>query len=219
MHVVVVGCGRVGSELAGALERQSHTVAIIDKKKDAFRRLPKGFGGYRIEGFGFDRDTLEQAGIRDAGAFAAVTSGDNSNIMAARVARETFEVEHVVARIYDPRRAVIYQRLGIPTVATVAWTTDQVLRRLVPGDTVADWTDASSGVGLVERNLPAAWAGKQLKSLDVPGTFSLAAVTRLGAAQVVRPDLVGQDGDILHLMADLSALDALESALHRGPDH
>ena len=146
MHVVVVGCGRVGSELAGALERQSHTVAIIDKKKDAFRRLPKGFGGYRIEGFGFDRDTLEEAGVRDAGAFAAVTSGDNSNIMAARVARETFEVEHVVARIYDPRRAVIYQRLGIPTVATVAWTTDQVLRRLVPGDTVADWTDASSGV-------------------------------------------------------------------------
>ena len=219
MHVVVVGCGRVGSELAGALERQSHTVAIIDKKKDAFRRLPKGFSGYRIVGFGFDRDTLEEAGVRDAGAMAAVTSGDNSNIMAARVARETFEVEHVVARIYDPRRAVIYQRLGIPTVATVAWTTDQVLRRLVPGDAVADWTDSSGGVGLVERNLPPSWAGRKLAGLNAPGEYTIAAVTRLGAALVARPDLVGQDGDILHVMADLSALDALERQLKHGPDH
>ena len=219
MHVVVVGCGRVGSELAGALERQSHTVSIIDKKVDAFRRLPKGFAGYRIVGFGFDRDTLEAAGVREAGAMAAVTSGDNSNIMAARVARETFEVEHVVARIYDPRRAVIYQRLGIPTVATVAWTTDQVLRRLVPGDSVADWTDASGGVGLVERNLPVAWAGKKLTELGSPGKYALAAVTRLGAAQVPRPDLVGQDGDILHLMADLGTLDALDRQLQLGPEH
>ena len=219
MHVVVVGCGRVGRELAGALERQSHTVAIIDKKKDAFRRLPKSFSGYRIVGFGFDRDTLEEAGVRDAGAMAAVTSGDNSNIMAARVARETFEVEHVVARIYDPRRAVIYQRLGIPTVATVAWTTDQVLRRLVPGDAVADWTDSTGGVGLVERNLPSAWAGKKLIGLEEPGQYTLAAITRLGAAQVARPDLIGQDGDILHLMADLSALEALDRQLKQGPVH
>ncbi|MEP6626153.1 MAG: TrkA family potassium uptake protein [Acidimicrobiia bacterium] len=219
MHVVVVGCGRVGSELAGALERQSHTVAIIDKKKDAFRRLPRGFAGYRIEGFGFDRDTLEEAGVRDAGAFAAVTSGDNSNIMAARVARETFEVEHVVARIYDPRRAIIYQRLGIPTVATVAWTTEQVLRRLVPGDVVADWTDSTGRVGLVERNLPAVWAGKKLTELQSPGQFSLAAITRLGAAQVARPDLIGQDGDVLHFMADLSELTALEHQLQHGPVH
>lgn len=219
MHVVVVGCGRVGSELAGALERQNHTVAIIDKRKDAFRRLPKGFSGYRIVGFGFDRDTLEEAGVRDAAAMAAVTSGDNSNIMAARVARETFEVEHVVARIYDPRRAMIYQRLGIPTVATVAWTTDQVLRRLVPGDAVADWTDSSGSVGLVERNLPAPWAGKKLSSLESPGEYSLAAVTRLGKALVARPDLVGQDGDILHFMADLSAVDGLERMLKQGPLH
>lgn len=219
MHVVVVGCGRVGSELAGTLERLGHTVAIIDKRKDAFRRLPKGFGGYRIVGFGFDRDTLTEAGIQDAGAFAAVTSGDNSNIMAARVARETFEVEHVVARIYDPRRAVIYQRLGIPTVATVAWTTDQVLRRLLPTSSVADWTDSAGGVGLVERNLPTVWAGKKLADLDEPGVFSLAAITRLGTAQVIRPDLVGQEGDVLHLMTNLASLDMLEARLAKGPDH
>jgi len=114
---------------------------------------------------------------------------------------------------------MIYQRLGIPTVATVAWTTDQVLRRLVPGDAVADWTDSSGQVGLVERNLPAVWAGKKLSELETPGQYSVAAVTRLGSAQVARPDLVGQDGDILHFMADLSTLGALEQQLQRGPVH
>lgn len=213
MHVVVVGCGRVGSELAGTLEKQGHTVAVIDKRQDAFRRLPTGFGGYRIVGFGFDRDTLEEAGVKDAGALAAVTSGDNSNIMSARVARETFEVERVVARIYDPRRAAIYQRLGIPTVATVSWTTDQVVRRLLPGEHPADWTDASGKVSLVERDLPAGWAGRKLSGLDEPGRFILSAVTRLGAARVAAPDLVGQEGDLLHFTVDATAIDALQSRL------
>ena len=213
MHVVVVGCGRVGSELAGLLEKQGHTVAIVDKRKESFRRLPTGFGGYRIVGFGFDRDTLLEAGVKDAGALAAVTSGDNSNIMSARVARETFEVERVVARIYDPRRAVIYQRLGIPTVATVSWTTDQVMRRLLPGAHPADWTDAGGKVSLVERDLPGTWAGRKLAGLEEPGQLSVAAVTRLGSARVIEPDLVGQEGDILHMMVDASALDALRQRL------
>jgi trk system potassium uptake protein TrkA len=218
MHVVVVGCGRVGSELAGTLEKQGHTVAVIDKRKDAFRRLPTGFGGYRIVGFGFDRDTLTEAGVRDAGALAAVTSGDNSNIMSARVARETFEVERVVARIYDPRRAAIYQRLGIPTVATVSWTTDQVMRRLLPGENPADWTDATGRVSLVERDLPSAWAGQKLAKLNEPGRFTVTMVTRLGEARIVEPNLVGQEGDVLHLMVDSSALDALQARLNGADD-
>src|SRR5918995_832727 len=122
VHVVVVGCGRVGSELAGTLEKSGHTVAVIDKNANAFRRLPAGYAGQRIVGFGFDRDNLEEAGIERAGAVAAVTNGDNSNILVARIARESFGIGGVVARIYAPRRAVIYQRLGIPTVATVSWT-------------------------------------------------------------------------------------------------
>src|SRR5437899_4029248 len=154
VHVIVVGCGRVGSELAAELEAQGHTVAVIDKNRNAFRRLPERFTGRAVLGFGFDRDHLEQAGIRDAQALAAVTSGDNSNILCARIARETFEIEHVVARIYDPRRALIYQRLGIPTVATVAWTTDQVLRRLLPSESSHDWIDPTGQVCLVERELP-----------------------------------------------------------------
>ncbi|WP_029391785.1 potassium channel family protein, partial [Streptomyces xiaopingdaonensis] len=126
MHIVIMGCGRVGAELAQTLEQEGHTVAVVDRDPSAFRRLGHRFGGRRVTGVGFDRDTLREAGIEEAGAFAAVSSGDNSNVIGARVARETFGVEHVAARIYDPRRAEVYQRLGIPTVATVRWTADQM---------------------------------------------------------------------------------------------
>src|SRR5436190_19755501 len=132
MHVVVVGCGRVGSELAVTLESEGHTVAVIDKNRNAFRRLPERFTGRAVLGFGFDRDHLEQAGIGEADALAAVTSGDNSNILTARIARETYQIPNVVARIYDPRRAVSYQRLGIPTRGTRTWTTQQGRRRPLP---------------------------------------------------------------------------------------
>src|SRR3954453_2408613 len=132
VHVVVVGCGRVGSELALSLERSGHTVAVIDKNADAFRkRLPEDFGGQKVVGFGFDRDHLMEAGIERAGAVAAVTSGDNSNILTARTARENFAIERVAARIYGPPRALINPRLGIPPVATDSCTTGQVMRRLV----------------------------------------------------------------------------------------
>ena len=189
VHVVVVGCGRVGSELAGMLEKQGHTVAVIDKRQDAFRRLPTGFGGLPDRRLRLrPRHARRRPASSEAGALAAVTSGDNSNIMSARVARETFEVERVVARIYDPRRAAIYQRLGIPTVATVSWTTDQVMRRLLPGEHPADWIDAerqglASSSATSRRRGPASGSSE----LDEPGRFTVAAVTRLGAARVARP--------------------------------
>ena len=214
MHVVVVGCGRVGSELAKALEDGNHTVSIIDKNRNAFRRLHVGFGGRTVHGFGFDRQHLEQAGIRDAEAFAAVTNGDNSNILSARIARETYEVPKVVARIYDPRRAAIYQRLGIPTVAAVAWTTDQVLRRIFPERSVSEWSDPSSSVFLLERSLPDEWAGRKLGELDEGDRFRLVALSRGGEGRLAAPGLVGQEGDILHLMVRRDAMDELESRLH-----
>ena len=182
MHVVVVGCGRVGSELAGALELAGHTVSVVDKNQRAFRRLPADFKGNTVVGFGFDRDHLAEAGIDEAGAFASVTNGDNSNILCARIAREAYRIERVVARIYDPRRALIYQRLGIPTVATVTWTTDQVLRRLLPGETHHDWIDPSGNVCLVERAIPAAAVGRKMALLNQSGRFWLTAVSRLGQA-------------------------------------
>lgn len=211
MHVVVVGCGRVGSGLARILEDSGHTVAVVDKNAKAFRRLPEGFSGTTVQGVGFDRDLLRQAGIEDAGALAAVTSGDNSNIMVARTAREVFGLERVIARIYDPRRAAIYERLGIPTIATVQWTTDRVLRRILPDAPATEWTDPSAGVVLVERPVAASWAGRRLADLDVPGLARVAALSRLGVGQVPDPDLVTQEGDVVYMsvgtdrIADLDA--------------
>ncbi|MFM7617076.1 MAG: potassium channel family protein, partial [Actinomycetes bacterium] len=211
------GCGRVGTELSGVLEQQGHSVAVIDKNPRAFRRLPAGFAGRTVVGLGFDRDDLAEAGIEGAGAVAAVTSGDNTNILSARIAREHYGIERVVARIYDPRRAAIYQRLGIPTVATVSWTTDQVVRRLIPSTQPVDWTDGSGSIHLVERALPSHWAGQRLDQLEEPGRFTLGAVTRLGTAQVARKDIVGQDGDILHLIVSTDALAELQARLDERP--
>ncbi len=221
MHVVVVGCGRVGSELALSLERNGHSVAVIDKNADAFRkRLPEDFVGQKVVGFGFDRDHLIEAGAEHADALAAVTSGDNSNILTARIARENFSIDRVVARIYDPRRALIYQRLGISTVATVSWTTDQVMRRLLPAEEQPhEWLDPSGKVCLLDYPIPAKWAGKKLDPLSEPGVFWLVAITRLGAAQVSTPSAIGQDGDILHFAADVSALDTLRHRLEHGEEH
>ena len=218
MHVIVVGCGRVGSELAVNLEQAGHSVAIIDKNRNAFRRLPERWSGRAVLGFGFDRDHLEQAGVREADALAAVTSGDNTNILTARIARETYQIENVVARIYDPRRAVIYQRLGIPTVATVTWTTNQVLRRLFREETSVDWTDPGGKVSLVERAVPDGWAGHKLAGLGEAGRFRVAAVTRAGEARLAGPDLVGQDGDILHIMVGKEDIEELDARLGEGAD-
>ncbi|MDQ3898818.1 MAG: NAD-binding protein, partial [Actinomycetota bacterium] len=164
------------------------------------------------------RAHLEQAGIREAGAVAAVTNGDNSNILTARIARMTYEVPHVVARIYDPRRAVIYRQLGISTVAAVAWTTDQVLRRLFPERSVAEWTDASGTVSLIERALPDAWAGRKLSEMDENGRFRLVALTRGGQARLVGPELVGLEGDIVHLIVRHDAQEEMDARMSAGPE-
>src|ERR1022692_2068121 len=150
VHIVIMGCGRVGSTLAHILEDQGHSVAVIDQDVEAFRRLRPGFRGTKVTGVGFDRDVLIEAGIDKADAFAAVSNGDNSNVIAARVARESFSVQRVAARIYDPRRAEVYQRLGIPTVATVRWTADQMLRRLLPAGAATVWRDPTGSLVLAE---------------------------------------------------------------------
>ena len=148
---------------------------------------------------------------------AAVTSGDNSNILTARVARETFGVERVVARIYDPRRAIIYERLGIPTIATVQWTIDRVVRRLIPEAEETDWVDASAGVALVERQVAASWAGRPLSEIEIPGVARAVAVARMGTAQIATPDLVTQDGDLIYLAVAIGHVTEIDDHLG-GPD-
>lgn len=217
VHVIVVGCGRVGSELAMALSGDGHEVAIMDKSANAFRRLPESWVGKKVVGFGFDRDDLEEAEIGRAEALAAVTSGDNSNILTARIARETYGISSVVARIYDPRRAQIYQRLGISTVATVTWTVDQALRRLFPDTVATEWTDASGQLLLVERGLPSVWAGQRLDRLGRRDRLRLVAVTRSNLPILPTPELVGHEGDRLHLAVRKEALDELDRVLAEGP--
>jgi trk system potassium uptake protein TrkA len=213
MHVIVVGCGRVGSELAVSLEEAGHSVAIMDKNRTAFRRLPETWTGQTVLGYGYDRDDLEEAGAKDAGALAAVTSGDNSNVLSARIARENYQIANVVARIYDPRRAVIYQRLGIPTVATVTWTTDQVMRRLFPERATIDWSDPSGTLSLSERSLPGEWAGRSLAHLSEGDRFRLVSIQRAGQARIATPDLVGQEGDVLVFMVHKDAAAELDLLL------
>ncbi|GAB2801053.1 TrkA family potassium uptake protein [Streptomyces chlorus] len=218
MHIVIMGCGRVGSALAQTLEEQGHTVAVIDRDPTSFRRLGSSFSGRRVTGIGFDQDTLREAGIEDAGAFAAVSSGDNSNIIAARVAREMFGIEHVAARIYDPRRAEVYQRLGIPTVATVRWTADQMLRRLLPSGAEPLWRDPTGGVQLAEVHTSQAWVGHRISRLQDQTGVRVAFLTRLGEAILSSSRTVLQEGDLVHVMMRTDEIDRVEAAFAKGPE-
>lgn len=218
VHYVIMGCGRVGSSLALTLERDGHSVAVVDQDEHAFRRLGRHFGGQRVTGVGFDRDALGRARIQDAYAFAAVSSGDNSNIIAARVARETFGVEHVVARIYDPGRAEIYQRLGIPTVAAVRWSTDQVLRRILPDtDLAGDFRDASGRIVMAEVRLSPDWIGHPLAELEARAHVRIGFLTRFGEGMVPEAGTLYQQGDILHAVMSVAHQDESERVLARGP--
>ena len=216
VHVVVVGCGRVGSGLAVGLAEQGHSVAVLDRLARSFRRLPSAWPGTTVVGSGFDRDDLDRAGAKTAEALAAVTSGDNSNILTARIARENYGIARVVARIYDPRRAEIYQRLGIPTVATVTWTIDQVLRRLLPQTVTGEWTDSTGQLVLVEHLLPESWAGKRLADLSIARQASLVAVTRAGIPRLDVDAMVGQEGDGLHVAVMKGAMNDLENRIAAG---
>ena len=209
MHIVIMGCGRVGSTIAHILEDRDNSIAIIDRDPEAFRRLRSAFKGDKITGIGFDRAVLIQAGIERADAFAAVSSGDNSNIIAARVARETFDVQRVAARIYDPRRAEVYERLGIPTVATVRWTADQMLRKLLPEGAEPLWRDPSGKIVLAEVAFSPRWIGEQVKALEIRAQTRIAFIDRLGQAFVPDGGTVLQEGDVMHIVGKESDMDRI----------
>ena len=215
MHIVIMGCGRVGSTLAHILEEQGHSVAIIDQDREAFRKLRSGFRGKRVTGVGFDQDVLIEAGIEEADAFASVSSGDNSNVISARVVRESFGVERVAARIYDPRRAEVYQRLGIPTVATVRWTADQMLRRLLPDGSEPLWRDPTGAIVLAEVAYSPEWVGEKIHALEEAARARVAFVSRLGEAMLPGQGTVLQEGDVLYVMAAERDLERISAAFAR----
>lgn len=212
-----MGCGRVGSTLAHHLQRLNHSVAIIDQDPNAFRRLGDSFNGKTIAGIGFDRDTLVAAGIEGADAFAAVSSGDNSNIIAARVARETFGVGHVVARIYDPLRAEVYERLGIPTIATVPWTANRLLKNLMGGTIDEEWRDPTGQIVMLHVNLAESWVGQKVTHFEDATGARVALISRFGKGELPRGHTVIQHGDELHVTATDDLTDTVRAAAAGGP--
>ena len=206
VHVVIMGCGRVGAELTIQLTKAGHTIAIVDKRADAFSRLPTEFDSVqKVVGIGFDRDVLIEAGIERAGAFIAVSNGDNSNIVSARVAREYFRVPKVICRIYDPRRADIYEKLDIPTVATVRWAARQIQIMLGFDDSAVE-SIATGSMFLMRQPIPEHLAGRAVTSLNAQGEVLVAGVERGGNGFLPQNDSTFQPGDVVHLMVQKDAL-------------
>jgi trk system potassium uptake protein TrkA len=213
MHVVIAGCGRVGAALTVALAKSGHSVSIIDKRAEAFDRLPPGFEARTLVGMAFDRGTLEEAGIREAGAFVAVTNGDNSNIVSARVAREHYHVPKVIARIYDPRRAEIYERLDIPTVASAKWAADRIHFLLFHGREELVETFAGGTLLHLRRPVPEHLIGKPVSCVEAPGEIRVAGVDRGGTAFLPADGSSFQAGDVLHLVLHRDAVGKLDSLM------
>ena len=198
MHVVIGGYGRVGRYLAHELERQGHTVAVVDRDPDVFEEF-QGINGRRLSGEVFDRATLIKAGIERADAFAACTSGDNSNIIAARIARERFNVPLVVARIFDPKRAVIYEQFGIPTVSSVQWSSSRLLAMLTDPDAPSDFAFGQGEIVIVDAEVTPALAGKKVLDIELPRVLSIVAVERGDVAIMLADIDEVQLGDRLYL--------------------
>ena len=217
MHFVIMGCGRVGSTLAHSLEAKGRTVAIIDQNGDAFRRLGPDYQGRRVTGVGFDKDTLCEAGIEEAYAFAAVSSGDNSNIISARVARETFGVQHVVARIYDSKRAEVYERMGIPSVATVPWTVNRLIRELLSVKVSELWREPTGKVSLMRLTVTETWVGRRLADLEAASGARAAWLVRFGESQLPTATTILQDGDQLVVAVTDEITGRVHEAVERGP--
>lgn len=198
------------------LSEEGNHVVIIDKNRDAFRRLTH-FQGKTMVGSGFDRDVLLQADAGRADALAAVTSGDNTNILCARIARDTYHIKNVVARIYDPQRAEIYMKLGIPTVATSLWTTQQVKRWILPNDESVEWTDGAGTLHLVERIVPDHLAGQPLKNFNYGSNVRVVALIRGGQGRVNIEGLFAQEDDVLEFLVTPEGLEDLQALLVSAP--
>jgi trk/ktr system potassium uptake protein len=213
VHVVIMGSGRVGIATSMALTQRGHSVALIDKRAEAFDRLPPGFAARTIVGVGFDREVLEEAGIKQAEAFIAVSSGDNSNIVSARIAREHYHVPKVIARIYDPRRAEIYERLNIPTIASVAWSVHQIEYLLFHGR--EELKESYGGGSLLDYRLvvPDHLTGKPVASVQIPGKIMVAGIERGGTGFLPVDGSTFQQGDIAHFVLVKDAMDRLDALL------
>jgi len=214
MHIVIMGCGRVGSRLAKVLTMEGHDVAIIDKDPTAFKRLGKTFKGQAIEGVGFDRDVLKKAGIERADAFIAVTNGDNHNIVGALVAKNKFRVPKVVARIYNPAREKLYQHLGIQTLSSTAWAANKIKDLICHVELVRHFSFGNGEVEVVEGEILPQLAGRSVNDLDIPGEIKVIAIVRFGRAFIPTSGTIFQEKDGIQIAVETSALAKLKKMLH-----
>lgn len=206
MKFVVLGCGRVGAQLAGALNVEGHDVSIIDKDPRSFRRLGGFFKGEKIEGIGFDRDVLIRAGIERADGFASVTNGDNSNIISALIARRVFQVPRVITRIYDPQRANIYKQFGIPTISSTIWGANELREHLLYAELKSEMSFGSGEAELLEFETPAQMVGRSVGDLSIAGQVVVTCVVRLGRALIPTTATVFEDGDLVYACVANEAL-------------
>ena len=207
MRVIIGGCGRVGAQLATKMAFDRHEVVVIDKDSLAFRRLGKSFAGTTIRGLVFDRDVLDKAGMSRCDAYVAVTSGDNSNVVSATIAREIFRIPKVVARIFDPRRAEIYRRLGIQTVSSVTWAANEISSLVLFPQMVRDLALGDGEVQLIKTSIPPRIAGRTIADLTMPGEAMPFAVVRAGRSFIPATHEEFHEGDIVEVAVLSSAMD------------
>ncbi len=214
MKVIIMGCGRVGSTVSLLMARRGHEVVVIDHHAaDAPARLGADFKGRIIHGLGFDRDILLSAGIQTAEAFVSASSSDNANVVAARIARNIFHVPRVVARLYDPRHAEIYQRLGLMTISSVDMGVRRIIEMITHTELDAVYKFGRGEVSIIEMEAPHALVGRSARDLSVPGEISVVTITRAGRAFIPTQGAVFQTGDILHIMVHAGAMSRLEALL------
>jgi len=213
MNVIVVGCGRVGIELAHTLHKE-HAVTVIDKNARAFDQLGLDFLGRTVQGDALDRKALQRAGVETAGALAAVTSSDNVNAIVARIARDVFHVEHVVARVYKPSRAPIYEKLDLQTVSSSSWAAQRIKQMMThPGLTGLSIT-AEGEVQYYEMKVPQKWAGHRLSEFLPEGKAVPAIISRNGHTLLPTTATVVEEDDVLQLSATTEGANSLREAIH-----
>lgn len=213
MKVIIMGCGRVGSQVSLLLAKQGHEVIVIDHDANALSKLGTDFKGRVVRGIGFDKNVLIEAGVETAEGFVAASSSDNANIVAARIARNIFRVPRVVARLYDPVRAEVYQRLGLSTISSTAWGAERIVEVVTHNDLDVLNVFSDGGTTMVRVELPVRLNGNRVAQMNIPGEVSVTAITRNDHTFIPLSGTEFQDRDVLYLTVIPSAMTRLEEML------
>lgn len=213
MKIIIMGCGRIGSQVSHLLVNQGHDVTVIDHDANALARLGTDFRGRIVRGLGFDKNVLQEAGIETAEGFVAASSSDNANIVAARIARNIFRVPKVVARLYDPVRAEVYHRLGLTTISSTAWGAERIVEVVTHTDLDTLQVFGDGGTTMVRVEVPARLSGQRVAHMNIPGEMMVIAITRSDHTFIPVSGTEFQEGDMVYIAVIPSAMNRLEELL------